>query len=712
MIIYRASLKTSKKRKSSVWQWAARWFLLSCVALWLSWLIFFPDRSGWLGGALASYLFSFLGQSTYLLPLVLFYGLGAFWIQTKEERHGAWIWTLATSLILFSCSLLLSLLGELFSQRDWGGILGQTVSSITNPIIGPTGTGLSSVLFLLLGAHLLFGISWGEVFHRVWEILMQDLQSWQRARRELKTNLRMLEERAMPLPVSVPVLATPLPLQKPVQKLAPVSTSEKKKFKLPSLQLLHAGQKGSPPIPPQSEIQDSIQLLESTLKNFGIEVRVVGISPGPVVTRYELSPAPGVKVSSIVALSNDIALSMKAQGIRVMAHIPGKSAIGVEIPNPVPVLVTLREILESSAFNEQGLPLLFAIGRSAEGIPQVADLASMPHLLVAGATNSGKSVFIHSLILSILFRSMPEEVKFLLVDPKRLELIFYEGLPHLYDPKFPASQVSVVTQPKEAAKSLKALIHVMEDRYSRFATIGARNIETYNEEARRRGLKPEFYVVVVIDELADLMLVAQDMVEDSIQRLAQMARAVGIHLVLATQRPSVDIITGVIKANLTSRVALQVVSKTDSRVILDTQGAEELLGRGDMLYLATGAQRPVRIQGAYVSEKEINQVVEYWKSQGKPAYDLLLSETEGLEVEKGTHAGDLPQALRLVLERRRVSQDLLKAHFGSSARATDLLSLLEVKGFIHKPEGTNRWEIFYDKIEEYLKSIPDKKNYG
>jgi S-DNA-T family DNA segregation ATPase FtsK/SpoIIIE len=369
--------------------------------------------------------------------------------------------------------------------------------------------------------------------------------------------------------------------------------------------------------------------------------------------------------------------------------------------------VTLREILESSAITAEHPPLRFALGLTCDGKPISADLQAMPHLLVAGATNSGKSVFMHSLILSILCRARPDEVKFLLIDPKRLELTFYEGIPHLFDPTKPAEQVSVITSPKEAAKSLQALVRLMERRYEEFQILGVRNIDAYNKEAEVRGMPRSHFIVVVIDELADLMLVATDSVEDSIQRLTQMARAVGIHLVLATQRPSVDVITGVIKANLPCRVALQVITKIDSKVILDTSGAEALQGKGDLLYLSAGAQKPERCQGAFVSESETNAIVAHLRAQGKPDY-AALETTAHQDIAKdltslGVEPLEFSQALKLVLERRRVSQDLLKSQFGSSARATNLLSALEVKELIHKPDGSNRWEIHFDQIEDYLR---------
>ncbi|HOX22756.1 MAG TPA: DNA translocase FtsK, partial [Elusimicrobiales bacterium] len=485
-----------------------------------------------------------------------------------------------------------------------------------------------------------------------------------------------------------------------------------REYILPPTDLLNPPPQNSKSLgPSETEIKAAAEKLEQTLKSFDIDAEVTGVSPGPVVTRYELRPKPGVKVSSVVALSNDIALAMKARGIRVEAPIPGKDAIGFEIPNEEPAMVVLREILESPAFTQKRGHLHVALGRFAEGAPATANVEKMPHLLVAGATNSGKSICLQTIIMSILFRNKPTEVKFLMIDPKRLELTFYDGIPHLYDPKADCADVSVVTNPKEAVKSLQSLVRVMEKRYMMFELAKVKNIESYNKWAKENNQTPVFYIIVVIDELADLMMQTRAAVEDSIQRLAQMARAVGIHLVLSTQRPSVDVITGVIKANLPTRIALQVASKMDSKVILDSSGAESLLGKGDMLYLAIDAQKPSRVQGAYVSEEEIQRVADFLRKQGGPEYEKQLPEEKTEDTPDGLGASpeEMRQALTLIIERRRVSQDLLKAHFGSSARATNLLSLLETKGFISKPEGSNRWDIAFDKIEHQLSVLESEK---
>ncbi|PIU83599.1 MAG: hypothetical protein COS68_03210 [Elusimicrobia bacterium CG06_land_8_20_14_3_00_38_11] len=394
---------------------------------------------------------------------------------------------------------------------------------------------------------------------------------------------------------------------------------------------------------------------------------------------------------------------MKTESIRVLAPIPGKSAVGIEIPNLKQAIVGLKDIITSKKFTESTSLLNFAIGKTTAGEPFCDDLAPMPHLLIAGATGSGKSVCINSIIMSLLFRARPDELKFLLIDPKRLELPIYENIPHLYVPGKKPENVSVLTDAKEAANALKLLVKVMEHRYETFAKKAVRNIDGYNELIAKEGGKKEYYIIVIIDELADLMLIASNDVEESIMRLAQMARAVGIHLVLATQRPSVDVITGVIKANLPARIAFQVLSKTDSRVILDVNGAEDLLGRGDMLYLPTGSSKPMRMQGNYVSVKEIERVTNFIKKQAKPDYEDIFETivaTEKKEVSEESRK-ELIDALKLALERKRISYDLLKAN-GFGNRAADVLSRLEVEGFIRKPEGTNRWEVFTDKIEEFL----------
>ncbi|OGS07005.1 MAG: hypothetical protein A2270_05910 [Elusimicrobia bacterium RIFOXYA12_FULL_51_18] len=743
------------KKKPGGLSYVIYWLLSFSCSLWLVWLVFSTTPKGIISGAVHTGLVNFLGQTSYFFPFILLYGLIAILLKLNKPHKGVLTLTLGALMLLGAISSIIELLAPRFETGALnGGWLGYALDGTLTKMFDPLGAALFSCVILFAGLQLLFKISWLRVYKAVYQAIANDYRDWAAARSQLKAKLKIVSEKettegpayeGKPIPEPAPAIkreertpsdAPPEPRVVRVQTEVPedkakdpapsgprehksqqaADTAGKprtpakidghfKGFKLPPVSLLDEPSRQGFVGPTNEEITVSKNLLEDTFKSFGIAAHVSGVYPGPVITRYEVTPAPGVKISSIVSLSNDVALAMKASGsIRVIAPIPSKSAIGFEIPNVNRAKVCLREVLESSAFNERKDALLFGIGRHAEGSIAVANLESMPHLLVAGATNSGKSVFMQALILSIIYRNTPDEVKFLFIDPKRLELTFYEDIPYLYDPKETPDRVSVVTDPKEAAKSLLALTRVMEKRYIKFEKARVKNIASYNKWALANGEPQEHYIIVVIDELADLILQVKNVVEDAIQRLAQMARAVGIHLVLATQRPSVDIITGVIKANLPSRVALQVTSKTDSRVILDTPGAESLIGRGDLLYLAIDAQKPVRIQGAYISEDEIRKVADYLRAQAKPHYLPLVEEEEKSLGGSGGSSEELINAMRLIMERRRVSQDLLKAHFGSSARATNLLSILETNGFIRKPEGSNRWEIDFDKIGGHMDS--------
>ncbi|MBX7245570.1 MAG: DNA translocase FtsK [Candidatus Sumerlaeaceae bacterium] len=402
----------------------------------------------------------------------------------------------------------------------------------------------------------------------------------------------------------------------PVQEDLPLF----EKYELPELQLL-----SSTPVVEhrmaREEMTEISENLEKTLAEFGISAQVVQVTQGPTVTRFELQPAPGVKVSRIASLENDIAMCMKAESVRIIAPIPGKAAVGIEIPNRKPTPVFLREILSTEAFASHSSPLAFALGKTISGEPYICDLATMPHLLIAGTTGSGKSVCLNSVIVSILFHMQPDKVKFIMIDPKRVELNVYKDIPHLLAP--------VVCEPRKAAAALGWALEQMEERYKRLAEIGVRNIDGYNAivrshkphpKAMGRNLEYMSHIVIVVDELADLMIIARNEVEDSIIRLAQMSRAVGMHLIIATQRPSVNVITGIIKANFPCRVAFQVSSKVDSRTILDTNGAEALLGRGDMLFAPAGTSKPIRLQGCYVSDQEVERVADFVRSQQKPHY--------------------------------------------------------------------------------------------
>jgi S-DNA-T family DNA segregation ATPase FtsK/SpoIIIE len=376
------------------------------------------------------------------------------------------------------------------------------------------------------------------------------------------------------------------------------------------------------------EIKRNVKIIESTLETFGVACKVVGVNPGPAVTQYELQPGPGVQVKRITALQNDLSLALAAAPLRIEAPIPGKAAVGIEVPNKSAALVTIREVLETAAFREGANKLALGLGNDVSGQSIIADLTRMPHLLIAGATGQGKSVCINALITSLLFQATPEHMRLLLIDPKRVELTGYNGLPHLALP--------VLVESHQAAAALRWAVAEMDRRYKMFSAEGVRNIAAYNDKATQKLARQLPYVVIVIDELADLMMVAAGEIEELICRIAQLARAVGIHLIIATQRPSTDIITGLIKANIPSRIAFAVGSQVDSRVILDSGGAEKLLGRGDMLYQPVDAGKPTRIQGAFVSDPEVEGVVNFWKSQGEPHYmEEILEQGTGSEWERG-----------------------------------------------------------------------------
>lgn len=438
------------------------------------------------------------------------------------------------------------------------------------------------------------------------------------------------------------------------------------------------------------------EILATTLHNFNVNAEVIGAVRGPTVTRYEIQPAPGVKVSKITNLSDDIKLSLAARDIRIEAPIPGRSAVGIEVPNEQSMPVYLRSVLESAAFCEASSPLTVALGMDIGGKVVVADLAKMPHGLIAGSTGSGKSVCINCIILSLLYKATPDEVRLLLIDPKMVELAPYNRIPHLVAP--------VVTDPKQATAALKWAVQEMDSRYEKFAEAGARDISRYNDLMRRaypgeaERLIPS--IVIVIDELADLMMVAPHDVEESICRIAQKARACGIHLLVATQRPSVDVITGLIKANIPTRIAFSVSSQTDSRTILDMNGAERLLGRGDMLYLSSGSSKPIRLQGPYVSDEEIEAVTEYAKSQAAPNY---LFEKEDLTQALNNESTDelFAEVVKFCVENGQASASLLQRNFQIGYnRAARLIDMMEERGFISGYTGSSKpRDVFLTRAE-------------
>jgi S-DNA-T family DNA segregation ATPase FtsK/SpoIIIE len=471
-------------------------------------------------------------------------------------------------------------------------------------------------------------------------------------------------------------------------------------YHLPALDLLD-----SPPPLEERQIKEDLEanarILEDTLEDFGISAKVTDIERGPVITRYELEPAPGVKLNRIVALSDDVALAMKAQSVRIIAPIPGKGRVGVEVPNTQSSFVYLKEVLASKPFQEAKSILTLALGKDISGQPVVSDLDDMPHLLIAGTTGSGKTVCVNSLILSLLFKGSPNDLKFLMIDPKMVELMPFNGLPHLLCP--------VITEARKAYTALNWVVNEMEERYRFLAKAGARNIEAYNEKQEKIP-----YIIVVIDEFADLMSVSRDQIENAITRLAQLSRAVGIHLMLATQRPSVDVVTGVIKANLPARISFKVASKVDSRTVLDMNGADKLLGKGDMLFLRPGESRLIRIQGTLVNDKEIERVVNFIKSQAEPVYDEEVLKDQQKSARAFGEKDELyDEAVRIIMESNQASVSILQRRMRLGyTRAARIIDTMEQEGLVGPFEGSKPRKIIVDREAWIEKDLMQRQEQG
>ena len=466
-------------------------------------------------------------------------------------------------------------------------------------------------------------------------------------------------------------------------------------YKLPTLDLLN-----SPPPLKERQIQDDLEansrILEATLRDFGLEARAIQVNPGPVVTMYELEPAPGIQINRIVALSDDIALAMKAQSVRIVP-IPGKSRVGVEVPNSQSAIVYLKEILESTDFQNAQSKLTLGLGKDILGQAIVTDLADMPHLLIAGTTGSGKTVCVNSIITSLLFNASPEEVKFIMVDPKMVELAMFNGLPHLLCP--------VLTDAKKVSSALAWVVNEMENRFQLLSKVGTRNIDFYNQKIMAAENNEELekmpYIIVIIDELADLMVVARQQVENAITRLAQLSRAVGIHLILATQRPSVDVVTGVIKANFPARISFRVASKVDSRTVLDTNGADKLLGNGDLLFLKPGQHKPVRAQGSLIFDNEIERITAFIKNQKPPLYNqglLEAQEKKGIYSKRFEKDELFDEGVKVILQSKQASVSMLQRRLGLGyTRAARLIDMMEEEGIVGPYRGSKPREILIEK---------------
>ncbi|MFH1458349.1 MAG: DNA translocase FtsK [Candidatus Omnitrophota bacterium] len=589
------------------------------------------------------------------------------------------------------------------------GFFGSAISNFITAYFSRLGGFLIFITFIILSLALVTEILISSLFLNIFnktKLLLSPLFRFKTKGRpfRIKTKPSLLskvqghEEKEKPLATALKSKADAsqsFPPRPKIQiKTKPQSTSvsktEPKELKigdycLPSLDLLE-----SPPPLEARQIKEDLEanarILEDTLEDFGISAKVTDIERGPIITRYELEPAPGVKLNKIVALSDDIALTMKAQSVRIIAPIPGKGRVGVEVPNMQSSFVYLKEVLASKEFQEATSPLTLVLGKDISGTAMVADLDEMPHLLIAGTTGSGKTVCVNSLILSLLYKTTLQDLKFLMVDPKMVELMPFNGLPQLLCP--------VVTDAKKAYVALNWVVNEMEERYQLLAKAGVRSIESYNEKQEKIP-----YIIVIIDEFADLMTVSRDQIETAITRLAQLSRAVGIHLILATQRPSVDVITGVIKANLPARISFKVASKVDSRTVLDMNGADKLLGKGDMLFLRPGESKLTRIQGTLVSDREIEKVVSFIKSQAEPVYDEeILKEQQKSSLASGGKDELFDQAVRIIMESNQASVSILQRRLRLGyTRAARIIDTMEQEGFVGSFEGSKPRKILVDR---------------
>ncbi len=735
--------------------------------------------AGRVGAFVAEASFQVLGYAAFFIPLVIaVIGWHAFWCRALDAAYTK---VVGAGLFFLCSAALLSLAFSVFDagSRPFGagGVIGQLVSDSLVTYLNRTGAAVLLLTLIALAVILSTQFSFGRASTVAASAVREQstgwftrLQGWREERRREKERRQIVkkhvqkagrdkapeiatraagaaaslkaarqslrvsddtedeEETVTPAPMARPAAARPairrsapqpvtpsLPLG---ERDAPKAPVERRKgdYVMPPLTLLDAAKEAHKI--DERELMEAAKLLEEKCREFSVEGTVVQIHPGPVVTTYEFKPDAGVKYSRITGLQDDLCLAMKAESI-LIDRIPGKSTVGIQIPNATREGISLRELLESETYTRSASRLTMALGKTIHGEPMVSDLATMPHLLIAGSTGAGKSVSVNAMLTSVLFRASPEEVRFIMIDPKRLELGMYEDIPHLMTP--------VVVDPKQAANALRWAVREMEERYKILAKQGVRNIEQYNrnvkamqaelKESQQEAAEAEIgeplktlpFIIVIIDELADLMMVASKEVEESIARLAQMARAVGIHLILATQRPSVDVITGLIKANLPARIAFRVASKIDSRTILDGNGAEALLGKGDMLYLPPASSRFVRIHGPYISEQETARLCSFLRKQGKPVYDTSITAEEKTAEKMEFDKDELyDEAARIVVSSGQASISYLQRRLRIGfSRAARLIDMMEMDGVVSSATNGKREVLvdagYFDAVDEQLR---------